>query len=84
MLKSAYFGRASIRKSGTSCLESNCAVYTMARFRRRTFHAPNLIQELSATLERRLNQVRQVLIKFDMTRRCDRTSRICDTGSTLI
>jgi hypothetical protein len=28
-----------------------------ARFRQQTFHAPNLIQELSATLERRLNQL---------------------------
>jgi hypothetical protein len=28
-----------------------------ARFRRRTFHAPNIMQGLSATLERRLNQL---------------------------
>jgi UDP-N-acetylenolpyruvoylglucosamine reductase len=36
--------------------ETKIIIYK-ARFRRRTFHARNLMQELSATLERRLNQL---------------------------
>jgi hypothetical protein len=58
----------------------------LARFRRRTSHVPNLIDELGTAEERRMNQlsIRQNLERQKFDTSSAELVALCDVGATLI